>query len=75
MNKQQLLEMLESKPAPFDSADYSEQQIQIFDNTAVVTSLFHGLGDSLDLRQRFMRVYAKRNQVWQCVATQVIPLA
>jgi len=74
MSKSDLLEMLSSRPAPFDSLNYKNVEINLFDTTAVVTSLFEGVGKELTLTQRFMRVYSKRNNEWKCVATQIIPI-
>jgi ketosteroid isomerase-like protein len=73
MNKAELLDML-SRPAPFESAVYDQVQLHVYGQTAVVTSLFRGEGKDLELEQRFMRVYAKRDGRWQCVATQVVPI-
>ena len=74
MSKTALIEMLSSHPAPFESAIYDDVQIYIYGQTAVVTSLFRGLGKNIQFEQRFMRIYAKRDEVWQCVATQVVPI-
>lgn len=74
MTKGDLLGMLASRPGVFDSATYSEVSLSLFGSTAVVTSLFHGVGKGLELRQRFMRVYAKREGSWRCVATQVVAI-
>jgi ketosteroid isomerase-like protein len=74
MNKAELLDMLSSRPAPFESVVYQDVKVHVYGHTAVVTSLFRGEGQDLDLVQRFMRVYAHRDGRWQCVATQVIPV-
>ena len=74
MSKADLLDMLSSRPAPFESTAYEEVRVRVYGHTAVVTSLFHGEGKDLDLVQRFMRVYAHRDGRWQCVATQVVPV-
>jgi len=75
MSKTDLLDMLSSRPAPFESTVYEEVKVRVYGHTAVVTSLFRGEGKDLDLVQRFMRVYAHRDGRWQCVATQVVPVA
>ena len=72
MTKGDLLAMRASRPGIFDSAEYSEVGLSLFGSTAVVTSFFHGVGKALELKQRFMRVYAKREGSWRCVATQVV---
>jgi ketosteroid isomerase-like protein len=78
MRKAGLLEML-SRPAPFVSATYDDVQLYVYGQTAVVTSRFCGerrddQGPDNIFVQRFMRVYAKRDGQWQCVATQVVPV-
>jgi ketosteroid isomerase-like protein len=73
MNKAELLEMLASRPNVFDSAHYSDVKVRLFGCTAVVTSFFEGTGKDLELRQRYLRVYAKRDARWACVATQIVP--
>jgi ketosteroid isomerase-like protein len=74
MSKADLLEMLSSRPAPFESAAYNEVQLYLYGQTAVVTSLFRGEGKDVKFEQRFMRVYANRDGQWQCVATQIVPV-
>lgn len=73
MSKTDLLEMLASRPNIFDSVQYSDVNVRVFGNTAVVTSLFEGSG-KVELRQRFLRVYARRGE-WQCVMTQIVPMS
>jgi ketosteroid isomerase-like protein len=74
MSKADLLDMLSSCPAPFESTAYEDVQLHLYGQTGVVTSLFRGEGEGLKLVQRFMRVYANRDGRWQCVATQVVPV-
>ena len=74
MSKADLLEMLSSRPAPFESAVYDQVRLYVYGQTAVVTSLFRGEGKDVAFEQRFMRVYANRNGQWQCVATQIVPI-
>ncbi len=75
MSKADLLEMLRSRHNMFDTVNYSDIKVNIFNDTAVVTSLFHGKGQELELVQRYMRVYVHRFGEWQCVATQIVPVA
>lgn len=75
MNKGKLLEGLASHPNLFDSTEYSDVKLSLFGATALVTSAFHGVGEGLELRQRFMRVYTKREGQWRCVATPIIASA
>ncbi len=70
--KQDLLELLVSRPG-FDSVTYDEVELALFGDTAIVTSSFYGFGEGLELKQRYMRVYAKREKRWRCVATQIVP--
>ena len=74
MTKKDLLGMLASHPNLFETTDYSDVRLSLFGSTAVVTSAFHGVGKELELKQRYMRVYAKRAETWQCVATQIVPV-
>jgi ketosteroid isomerase-like protein len=74
MTKADLLEMLASSPAPFESIAYDQMQLHVYGQTAVVTSLFRGQGKGVKFEQRFMRVYANRDGQWQCVATQIVPV-
>ena len=73
MNKADLLEMLGSRPGIFESVTYDDVVVNLFGGTAVVTSAFRGVGEELTLTQRYMRVYAKREGTWRCVATQIVP--
>lgn len=75
MSKSNLLAMLASRPNLFKMAVYDDIKVKIFGETAVVTSRFHGVGEKLDLNQRYMRVYVKRDGKWKCVATQIVPVA
>ncbi len=75
MDKSTLLKNLISNQHIFDSLHYDDIKIKIFENTAVVTSSFEGIGKELTLNQRFMRVYSKRDATWKCVATQIVAAA
>lgn len=74
MTKGGLLAMLASRPNVFDSTTYSEVKLSLFGGAAVVTSSFHSVGEALELKQRYLRVYAKRGGRWRCVATQIVPV-
>ena len=74
LNKSDLLETVSNYKGVFDSLNYSNVEVNVFENTAVVISLFEGTGKEFNLTQRFMRVYAKRNNEWNCVATQIVPI-
>lgn len=72
MRERDLLEMLASRPGIFSSVEYSEVKLSLFGSTAVVISFFQGVGKEMELKQRYMRVYAKRDEEWRCVATQIV---
>ena len=74
MNRSDLLSMLASNSGIFDSVKYSDIKVSIFGDTATVTSAFHGIGKELTLTQRYMRVYAKRENEWRCVTTQIVSI-
>jgi ketosteroid isomerase-like protein len=74
MSKADLIEMLSSRQAPFESTVYDDVRLYVYGQTAVVTSFFRGEGEDIQFEQRFMRVYANRDGRWQCVATQVVPI-
>lgn len=74
MSKRGLLAMLASRPGVFDSVEYRELEVRVFGRTAVVTSAFRGVGATLTLSQRYLRVYAERGGRWRCVATQIAPV-
>ena len=74
MTKGELLEMLASRPGIFDKVNYSDVHLSLFGSTGVVTSFFHGVGAALELKQRYMRVYARREGSWRCVATQIVAI-
>ncbi len=75
MTKAELLAMLASNLNVFSSTVYSEVNVLLFGATAVVTSFFHGVGEASELKQRHLRVYAKRGGRRQCVATQIVAVA
>ena len=72
MTKKDLLGMLASHPNLFETTEYSDVRLSLFGSAAVVTSAFRGVGKELELKQRYMRVYAQRGGDWRCVATQII---
>ncbi|HVG36011.1 MAG TPA: nuclear transport factor 2 family protein [Pyrinomonadaceae bacterium] len=76
ISKQQLLERVASNPDAFDRLEFDEFSLRLFGDTAVVTGRLSISGsdnedDGFSLRQRFTRVYVKRNSLWQAVAAQV----
>jgi ketosteroid isomerase-like protein len=75
ITKRQLLERVESSTSFFDPYKFDEITLRMFKNAALVTGRLSGTRRSSDgtfhLEQRYTRVYVKRNDRWQSVATQV----
>ncbi|HEX8140423.1 MAG TPA: nuclear transport factor 2 family protein [Pyrinomonadaceae bacterium] len=78
ITKQQLLERVAKGPSPFDTYRFDEQRVRLFGDAAVVTGRLSASGAGEDgpfrLQQRFTRVYVRREQGWQAIATQVTVL-
>ena len=76
VSKRELLERVASHPAQFDRHEFDEFILRVYGDGAVVTGRLSGAGRDeegreFSLRQRFTRVYAKRDGAWRAVATQV----
>jgi ketosteroid isomerase-like protein len=75
ISKRQLLERVESSVAFLDPHKFDETSLRMFGDTAIVTGRLSGTKRGNDgtfyLEQRYTRVYVKRNDYWQSVATQV----
>ena len=75
ISKRQLLDRVESSAAFLDPYKFDEITLRMFGDTAIVTGRLSGTrrdnDGSFHLEQRYTRVYVKRNDRWQCVATQV----
>ena len=75
ISKRQLLDRVESSAAFLDPYKFDEITLRMFGDTAIVTGRLSGTRRDNDgtfyLEQRYTRVYVKRNDRWQCVATQV----
>src|SRR5882672_11330430 len=75
ITKRQLLERVESSAVFFDPYKFDEITLRMFGDTAIVTGRLSGTrrdnDGTLYLEQRYTRVYVKRNDRWQSVATQV----
>lgn len=75
ISKRDLLERVASSPQPFDWHEFDEFRLRLFGDAAVVTGRLsaggRGEGGEFSFRQRYTRVYARREGVWQAVATQV----
>ena len=75
ITKKQLLERVESSATFFDPYKFDEISLRMFGDAAIVTGRLSGTKRGNDgtfyLEQRYTRVYVKRNDRWQSVATQV----
>ena len=75
ITKRQLLERVESSATFFDPYRFDEINLRVFKDAAIVTGRLSGTKQNDDgtfyLEQRYTRVYVKRNNRWQSVATQV----
>ena len=75
ITKRQLLERVESSTTFFDPYKFDEVTLRMFKDAAIVTGRLSGTRRGNDgtfyVEQRYTRVYVKRNDRWQAVATQV----
>jgi ketosteroid isomerase-like protein len=75
ITKSELLTRVASSASFLDPYKFDEITLRIFGEAAIVTARLSGqMRDSEgnhDVNQRYMRVYVKRNERWQAVATQV----
>ena len=75
ITKRQLLDRVESSTAFLDPHKFDEITLRMFGNTTIVTGRLSGTRQGNDgtfyLEQRYIRVYVKRNDRWQSVATHV----
>ena len=75
ITKSELLTRVASSTSFLDPYKFDEITIRIFGEAAIVTGRLSGQmrdrDGTRDVNQRYMRVYVKRNEGWQAVATQV----
>jgi len=75
ITKSELLTRVASNTSFLDPYKFDEIALRVFGDAAIVTGRLSGqMRDSdgtHDVNQRYMRVYVKRNERWQAVATQV----
>jgi len=75
ITKSELLRRVASSTSFLDPYKFDEIALHMFEETAIVIGRLSGqMRDSdgvHDVKQRYMRVYVKRNDRWQAVATQV----
>lgn len=75
ITKSELLRRVASSASFLDPYKFDEMGLQMFGQAAIVTGRLSGqMRDSdgvYDVNQRYMRVYVRRNERWQAVATQV----
>jgi ketosteroid isomerase-like protein len=77
VSKRQLLERVSSNPDAFARLEFDEFSLRLFRDTAIVTGRLSIRASDDDaaadfsLRQRFTRVYVRRDSSWQAVAAHV----
>ena len=75
ITKSELLRRVASSDSFLDPYKFDEIVLHMFGEAAIVTGRLSGLmrdSDGVhDVKQRYMRVYVRRNERWQAVATQV----
>lgn len=75
ITKGELLERVQSSTPFFDPYKFDEIVLRMFKDAAIVTGRLSGTKRGNDgtvyLEQRYTRVYVKRDDRWQAVATQV----
>ena len=75
ITKSELLRRVACSASFLDPYKFDEIALHMFEQAAIVTGRLSGqMRDSdgiHDVKQRYMRVYVKRNERWQAVATQV----
>ena len=75
ITKSELLTRVASSPGFLDPYKFDEITLRIFGEAAILTGRLSGQmqdsDGSHDIDQRYMRVYVKRNERWQAVATPV----
>lgn len=75
IKKSELLTRVASTASFLDPYKFDEITLRMFGEVAILTGRLSGqMQDSdgiHDINQRYMRVYVKRNERWQAVATQV----
>ena len=75
ITKNELLRRVASSTSFLDPYKFDEIALHMFGEAAIVIGRLSGqMRDSdgvRDVNQRYMRVYVKRNERWQAVATQV----
>lgn len=73
VTREQLLEALPSNPEA--RLEFDEFDIHVFGDTAITKGrLTAHHTDGQVRQQRFIRVYARRNQEWKAVTAQVVPI-
>lgn len=75
IGKRQLLDRVRSSANFLEPYRFDETALRIFGDAAIVTGRLSGEAEDDEgrfyLEQRYTRVYVKRNDCWQSVATQV----
>ena len=75
ITKRELLSRIESSASFLDPYKFDEVALRMFGEMGIVTGRLSGTmrdrDDTFHIEQRYTRVYVKRNDRWQAVATQV----
>ena len=67
-------EAMRSGTLKFDKVDYSDQQVRLYGNVAIVTGIGHRsgsfAGSAFEQRFRYTRIYARQETGWRVVFAQ-----
>jgi hypothetical protein len=70
ITKQQQIDAVKAGNFATGSPSYTERKVRIYGDTAVSTGLVTGAGPTGADKIRYLRVFVKRDNKWQVVATQ-----
>lgn len=75
INKRQLLDRVKASQSFLEPYSFDDKVLRTFGDAAIVTGRLSGEGQDDEgrfyLEQRYTRVYVRRKEGWQAVATQV----
>ena len=69
-NKQQFIDSVVAGTFAAGKPTVSDRKVHVYGDTAISTGTISGVGASGTDKVRYMRVFVKRNNRWQVVATQ-----
>ena len=67
--------LMVNPPGRARSVTFSEQLVRVFGDTGISRGRLQLESDNLRIDQRFLRVFAKRDGIWQAVSVAVTPVA